>query len=518
MMPPPVTPPQPWQYADPKTCTVFLEKIGQAVGELGWCPGLTDEVLCWPTAAPGDTISQLCPRMQGVDPTKYAKKTCNMDGRWWSSAPDQGLPGYTDYNDCFTEETQELMEVFFDSNNSAMTEERMNVVFNSRAIEMTGFPLSLICVIISLVIFRYFRSLRCARTTIHVHLFLAIAIMTLCKTIEYADQYISGYATQNIRHSDTLSLRNTRAACEILVILIEYSRTAMFMWMFLEGLYMHNVVAWKVFSSSKPNYWIYCATGWGFPAILVSAWAPVIEFVWKQERGNGTASADKCWYNHANSHFYKIIDVPRLTFIGINLFFLVHIIFVLLTKLRNSHQSDTVQIRKAVKATIVLAPLLGVTHLLWAIPPPLDSKWPLPVFAGWMYVSHFLRSFEGIFVCLVYCFLNGEVQAAFKTAFERRALQQETNRSAQARRVSSLSSSHLTRYMSTNSSSANKRGATNRILKLLNCWPTNRQPNNHNNGSLRIHRNHNSSLQTDGTTLQLPINGTILEEKEEIEM
>ena len=35
----------------------------------GWCPGVTDEVLCWPAAAPGDTITQLCPRMQGVDPT-----------------------------------------------------------------------------------------------------------------------------------------------------------------------------------------------------------------------------------------------------------------------------------------------------------------------------------------------------------------------------------------------------------------------------------------------------------------
>lgn len=26
---------------------------------------------------------------------------------------------------------------------------------------------------------------------------------------------------------------------------------------------MHNVVAWKVFEASKPNYWLYCAVGWG---------------------------------------------------------------------------------------------------------------------------------------------------------------------------------------------------------------------------------------------------------------
>ena len=67
----------------------------------------------------------------------------------------------------------------------------------------------------------------------------------------------------------------------------------------------------------------------GFPALLISAWASVVEFVWKQERFmryNKTSTGGDCWYQHADSQFYMIIEVPRLCFIFINLIFLVNII------------------------------------------------------------------------------------------------------------------------------------------------------------------------------------------------
>ena len=74
------------------------------------------------------------------------------------------------------------------------------------------------------------------------------------------------------------------------------------------------------------------------------------------------------------------------------------------------------------------------------------------------------------------------------------------------------------------SGGGNKRDATNRILKLLNCWPT--RSNGNNNNSRPNHnglrgpgsRNH-SSVPPDGTSMYLTVNGTIKEEKEEnIEM
>ncbi|CAG7785775.1 unnamed protein product, partial [Allacma fusca] len=41
---------------------------------------------------------------------------------------------------------------------------------------------------------------------------------------------------------DARGIDNTPILCEAAYIFLEYARTAMFMWMFLEGLYLHNVI------------------------------------------------------------------------------------------------------------------------------------------------------------------------------------------------------------------------------------------------------------------------------------
>lgn len=52
-----------------------------------------------------------------------------------------------------------------------------------------------------------------------------------------------------------------------------------------------------------------------------------------------------------------------------NCIFLVNIIRVLLTKLRLTVTMEIKQIRKAIKATALLFPLLGISHLLFCINP-----------------------------------------------------------------------------------------------------------------------------------------------------
>ena len=62
--------------------------------------------------------------------------------------------------------------------------------------------------------------------------------------------------------------------------------------------------------------------------------------------------------------------------------------------------------RKAVKAAIVLLPLLGVNNFLAMVEAPIDTALK---FGLWSYTSHFLIAFQGFFISLLYCFLNGEV-------------------------------------------------------------------------------------------------------------
>ena len=66
--------------------------------------------------------------------------------------------------------------------------------------------------------------------------------------------------------------------------------------------------------------------------------------------------------------------------------------------------------RKAVRAALVLLPLLGITNLVNMMEAPLDREvWE---FALWSYSTHFLTSFQGFFIAFLYCFLNGEVRMA----------------------------------------------------------------------------------------------------------
>lgn len=65
--------------------------------------------------------------------------------------------------------------------------------------------------------------------------------------------------------------------CEGSYVLLEYARTAMFMWMFVEGLYLHNVITVTVFQEHS-YYVAYSFLGWGAPAIMTASWALTMAF------------------------------------------------------------------------------------------------------------------------------------------------------------------------------------------------------------------------------------------------
>ncbi|KAJ8979373.1 hypothetical protein NQ317_003072, partial [Molorchus minor] len=97
----------------------------------------------------------------------------------------------------------------------------------------------------------------------------------------------------------------------------------------------------------------------------------------------------------------------------VNLLFLLNIIRVLIVKLRESQTSEIEQVRKAVRAAIFLLPLMGIAHILFFYY-KFNEAWK---FALWSYSAYFLGTFQGFFVAVLYCFLNGEVQTAIKNSF-----------------------------------------------------------------------------------------------------
>ncbi|XP_060573131.1 PDF receptor-like [Ruditapes philippinarum] len=371
-----------------------------------------DTILCWPAARAGSTIRLPCPPLPGLDPEKFGYKTCGPEGLWEGKYPgDYSMPrGYTNYTDCYTPETLDLYKRFYSSKTAAQKQMMKDVINGTRTMDVVGLWLSLVSSLLSLFIFSYFRSLRCHRTRIHRNLFLAIIVQVFIRLIVYVDQFVArvqGGEIAGTASGMSGAIYDTPVLCEVLIALLEYTKTVQFMWMLIEGMYLHNQIAVSVFSKN-PNYMIFYAMGWGSPLPVTIVWCIVMELSFKS----------KCWFPYYYSDYIWIIEVPRIGVIFVNLLFLLNILRVLVLKLqdsRHANEAQYVKVRKAIKAALFLLPLLGITNFVVMIESPTDAI----AFAIWSYLSHFLVSFQGFLISLLYCFLNGEVQHTLRKRWGR---------------------------------------------------------------------------------------------------
>lgn len=370
---------------------VNLYKNFSYTSEIEYCNPIFDNELCWPPTPAGSNVTKFCPQKKGTNATQFAYRICKSDAEWdYNNYTHMKGKGYTYYDNCYLPRLRDLINMCRDLD----FDKCMQVGYNTRLIEMVGLGISLLSLTISLFIFCRYRILRNNRTKIHKNLFLSTILQIFVRLIIYIDQCF-----------DEKLIENTKYLCESFYVLLEYAKTAMFMWMFIEGLYLHNVITVTVFqeySYMKLYFWL----GWTFPFCLTIIWV-IVMIMCTENTG--------CWYLYYFLPYYWILEGPRLTVIVVNLLFLLNIVRVLVLKLRQSHTSEIQQVRKAVRAAIFLLPLMGIANILFMMDYRLFKKaWK---FALWSYSTYFLTTFQGLFLSVLYCFLNGEVQAALKNSF-----------------------------------------------------------------------------------------------------
>ncbi|XP_023220341.1 PDF receptor-like [Centruroides sculpturatus] len=266
---------------------------------------------------------------------------------------------------------------------------------------MVGLSLSLTALIASLYVFFAFRCLKNKRTKLHRNLFLAMFLQVSVRLIVYVDQWLARRSLDDPLSGGnrSLGIENTMILCEVCYAVMEYARTCVFTWMFLEGIHLHTTVV-LVFRK-KVDFLVFHLIGWGFPLFLVLVWGTTM----------ATLSL-RCWWGYHFSAYFWILEGPRMFIIMVNLVVLLNVVRVVMIKVQKSVSNEFQQIRKTIRAALLLLPLLGITNLLDIIPGPLDKS---PVqFAVWSYTTHILSSFQGFFLSLLYCFLNREVKQAMK--------------------------------------------------------------------------------------------------------
>ncbi|XP_033761679.1 calcitonin gene-related peptide type 1 receptor-like isoform X1 [Pecten maximus] len=237
-------------------------------------------------------------------------------------------------------------------------------------------------------------ALQCSRIAIHKNLVVSF-IIRFVVIIVMIEPLVTGRPS---------SYQDVEWLCKTFQVLNQYTALANIYWMFVEGLFLHNSIVVSVFSTEAP-FKLFFFTGWGFPALVIITWAVIMHF----------HNAHSCWANYSQMPFIYIIIVPFLAALIINLLFLINIIRILVKKLRANNTIESDRIRKAIKATIVLMPLLGLTNILFVYNPEdgggLQSAYHI--------TNAVLQSIQGIMVSVFYCFLNGEVRRVIKRKWYR---------------------------------------------------------------------------------------------------
>uniref|UniRef100_A0A1I8HI53 G_PROTEIN_RECEP_F2_4 domain-containing protein n=1 Tax=Macrostomum lignano TaxID=282301 RepID=A0A1I8HI53_9PLAT len=149
----------------------------------------------------------------------------------------------------------------------------------------------------------------------------------------------------------------------------------------------------------------------GLPVVPTIVWSGVV--LWHNEH-----NPNKCWKESFFSNFYWILSACRIFTFAINIGFLLNVLRVLVMRLREIRSNETQQMRKALRAAFLLLPLLGITNVICTVPDPVKTVNFIVVTT----LKSCLLSFQGLFLALMYCFLDKEVQATLSRLLARHRL------------------------------------------------------------------------------------------------
>uniref|UniRef100_A0A3P9IAT8 Calcitonin receptor n=1 Tax=Oryzias latipes TaxID=8090 RepID=A0A3P9IAT8_ORYLA len=320
-----------------------------------YCNRTWDGWMCWGDSAPG-TAMQMCPTyFQDFDPGEKVTKVCNPDGQWFHHPESNRV--WSNYTQC-----------------QVHTKDRVKVAISLYYLAVVGHCLSIVSLIISLIIFSYLKSLSCQRISLHKNTFLSFILNSIV-TIMFLS--VSAVINENTTSSNSVS-------CKILAALTQYTSTSNYFWMLCEGIYLHTLIIVAVFVEEQQLFWYYIL-GWG-ESVCISF---------------------RCWIS-PHTHLVYIIHGPIQVALVVNLFFLLNIIRVLITKLKETHCTESTAYMKAVRATLILIPLLGVQFIL--------MPWRPEGCIGYVYdfFNNIFSHFQGLMVAIIFCFCNSEAQTALQ--------------------------------------------------------------------------------------------------------
>jgi parathyroid hormone receptor 1 len=363
------------------------------------CPAHWDKILCWPDTPSGVLASQACPSyFAGFISSENASRQCTQNGVWFQS----NHTSWTNYTTCFKEN---IVTVYVDLNKTNISGVLQQYAPVVEVLTKTGYVVSFVTLIVAFSIMLFIRKLHCARNILHMHLFASFILRAFTFFI-YKTSFVYGLGlpsdlqTQNGSLYFNINSETNNWTCKFIISLWEYCITANYSWILMEGLYLHNLIFRALFADSSNSIKWYVIMGWGFPLVIIGFWIAAKLMV----------EDSLCWTTNENDEVFLIILIPTMISVLINLLLFVRISLVLYSKLRSPINEDSRRYQKWVKSTLVLVPLFGVHYALF-LTLYYWIKTDKIVEVVWLFGDLLFGSFQGFFVAILYCFLNGEVKS-----------------------------------------------------------------------------------------------------------
>ncbi|XP_039693350.1 vasoactive intestinal polypeptide receptor 1 isoform X1 [Pteropus medius] len=347
----------------------------QLENETAGCGKMWDNITCWPATPRGQVVVLACPtiyqvfsHVQGLN----VSRSCTDEG--WTHLEPGPYPVACGSNDKGSSFDEQLQVMFYTSVKTGYT---------------IGYSLSLATLLVAMAILSLFRKLHCTRNYIHMHLFTSFILRAV-------SVFIKDLVLFDSKESDNCS--EASVGCKAAMVLFQYCVMANFFWLLVEGLYLHTLLAVSFFSERK-YFWGYILIGWGLPSTFTMVWT--ISRIHFEDHG--------CW-NNINSLLWWILKTPILTSILVNFILFIRIIRILVQKLQppDVGKSDSSSYSRLTRSTLLLIPLFGVHYTVFAFFPDNFNAEVKMIF------ELVMGSFQGSVVAILYCFLNGEVQAELR--------------------------------------------------------------------------------------------------------
>ncbi|NWI00436.1 VIPR1 protein, partial [Tichodroma muraria] len=336
------------------------------------CPTEWDGVSCWPALPLGQSRDVACPDILNIFKKSKGLIQRNCTERGWS------LPSPPYHSACQLETL-----------GSNDTEAKARHFVTMKVLYTCGYSTSLAALLLAIGIFSCFRKLHCTRNSIHIHFFTSFILRGTAVFIK--DRIL--FSDESINHC-TMST----VTCKAAIAFFQYSVLANFYWLLVEGLYLQTLLL-LTFTCDRSYTWGYILIGWGVPTVTVGVW--VLTRLRYDDHG--------CWDDYSSLYWW-VIKAPILLAIFVNFLIFLNVTRMLAQKIRCPDLSKThkQQYMRLTKSTLLLIPLFGVHYVVFALFPEhvgVDAR---------LYFELVLGSYQGFLVALLYCFLNGEVQAEIR--------------------------------------------------------------------------------------------------------